>query len=480
MMRSILYLVLLSCGLFMACNDEPAFPDPGLDTIRDVRDTVRRDTLDTYFLEMHVNTQNGVQTIQILNGLNYRLEDEVSEYNGQKDFLFRYPVDLTRIDLENDTTLHYIVKVIDNDNRSYNKAFALTVKPFSAPTITVSGVEGTLGLVSPVFQLNVLFETGLNTIRSYAVEFEGETLDEYAFEEYFSEYRYSHVFSLELEKERDYTLTIRLTDSQGATKSKDVTLRLVELQRPIQVMINTYSNGNPRLNRILEFHYNKADDSLLDSISKTIYANSTTGVIEKPYTLYFTYNERKQVVCMSELNYSEGTKDSCMYEYDEAGRLLKVKGSDEDYDVECTEWYDDGRVKRWAYAKDMPVTNEAAWQYTPAGDPLMAEVWTDKKKRRLGTRFSSVVIPGYMPALPPWGLVDEEIETLLMHQCGVETVHTYDDRFGIDFESYWSEDPVAEFGYSTNVNGRLEKIVKRENKYGQYGISRDYIFVYDD
>ena len=132
-------------ALLIACNDEPTFPDPGLDTTRDVYDTVRRDTIDTYYIEMHVKTMYPVKKIEILNGLNYQLIEEINQYNGQKDFMFRHPIDLKPINLDKDTTMNYIVKVVDKDDRSYNKAFAFdssvvspTIPPiFNASTTSV-------------------------------------------------------------------------------------------------------------------------------------------------------------------------------------------------------------------------------------------------------------------------------------------------------------------------------------------------------
>ncbi|MEG2341225.1 MAG: hypothetical protein RSB69_10810, partial [Odoribacter sp.] len=130
MKNTILYIWVLLAGLLAACNDDPEFPDPGLDATSNVRDTVRRDTMDVYYLEMRVKAPNGVNTIQVLNGLNYAELDRLDEYAGQSDFLLRYAVDLKEI-TDRDTILNYLIKVEDNDMRSYNKAFQLVVKRFS-------------------------------------------------------------------------------------------------------------------------------------------------------------------------------------------------------------------------------------------------------------------------------------------------------------------------------------------------------------
>lgn len=484
-MKFLLYIFLFMGALLIACNDEPTFPDPGLDTTRDVYDTVRRDTIDTYYIEMHVKTMYPVKKIEILNGLNYQLIEEINQYNGQRDFMFRHPIDLKPINLDKDTTMNYIVKVVDKDDRSYNKAFALTVKPFSAPTITVSGVDGTLGLVNSVFELNVHFETGFHKIHSYKLSFEDEVLDEKMMGDSLSEYYYSYVCNLQMEKERDYKLNIQLTDDQGNSRDKTIILRLIELQKPIKVIRNTISSGNAKLNRELEFHYNPTNPEQLDSISGIIYSN-----IERPYTLRFEYDDKGRVVLLEEWSI-EGDNEwqlsnSFSYEYDDNGRLLKAIGKNDDYNVICTDWYDDGRVKRWAFRKDMPVTNEAAWQISDSGEYMLAEKWSVTGKRALGTQFSAVAIPTYLPSLPSFfpytpGVTYEEVKMLLFERYGVNVIHEYNENLGLNFDEYDSLTPRYTFGYVTNINGRLEKITKRElSRYGDWAVAGEYIFVYKD
>ena len=87
-MKSLLY-ILLALSLFCACSDEPEFPDPGLDTTRTSRDTVRLDTIDAYMISMNVEAPNGIESIQLLNGRNYEvLEEFTEEYSRNEEFHF--------------------------------------------------------------------------------------------------------------------------------------------------------------------------------------------------------------------------------------------------------------------------------------------------------------------------------------------------------------------------------------------------------
>ena len=226
MRNRLLYILILLFGVLWACSDEPGFPDPGLDTTRASVDTVRRDTIDTYRISMDISAPNGVEKIQVLNGRNYSVIQEFAdEYCGRKEFTFDYDVDLREI--VNDTTLLYIVKVIDRNMRSYNKGFTLNVKKFSSPVIKIAGASDVLGLVSSVFQLKVQFETGLNTINSYQVLFENEVVDEGSFPDtLMHEYKYKQVIDVEMEKDQEYDLRVKLVDNKGTVGEKTMKLRL--------------------------------------------------------------------------------------------------------------------------------------------------------------------------------------------------------------------------------------------------------------
>lgn len=494
-MKQLLIYCLFILGLSMAaCNDTPTFPDPGLDSTRSAFDTVRRDTIDTYYLEMNVKAPNGIYSIQILDGLTYKEIDRLDEYNGKTNFLLRYPIDLSDI-TDEDKTLKYIVKVIDNDMRSYNKAFSLTVKRFSTPTITFSGANGILGLISPVFELKAFFETGLNTIESYKVTFEGETIDEGTVEGAVSEYNYSHICNLPMEKEQTYRIAISLTDNKGTTNEETMELRLIEMERPLQVFIFNYNTaGTRKLNRSLEFVYNSQHPDQLERLDGIIYSTVLIEGVsqekQKPFSYNFSYTDFGFVERMEEYegnitNSEMVLGDAWTYIYDDTQRLTDIKNDEESpYDFKMGEWYEDNRVKGYAYFPDYPILEQTCWQTSATGDNVMADVWLISKKRALGTRMSAITIPSYLPSLPPFipknpGTSYEDMQVLLMWQYGFETIHEYDDSKKGDFESYASVDPKIEYSYVTNVNGRLEKIIKRTVYKGERSLSREYLFIYE-
>ncbi|MFR5658443.1 MAG: hypothetical protein ACLUDU_10935, partial [Butyricimonas faecihominis] len=238
MKKNIFYLLLLVIGAW-ACLDEPEFPDPGLDATKSSIDTVRRDTIDTYWIAMNITAPNGIERIQVLNGRNYQVIEEFSsEYRGQKDVQFEYPVDLTSINV--DTTLQYIVKVVDQRMRSYNKGFTLHVRKFSSPDIKVVGGADMMGLVSPVFELKALFETGLKPMASYRVLLGNEVIDENVFSDTLVyQYAYKRMIDTKMDWGKDYTIRIELKDNEGTLGVKEMKLRLIEMKRPFKIAKST-------------------------------------------------------------------------------------------------------------------------------------------------------------------------------------------------------------------------------------------------
>jgi len=138
-MKKIFYTIgfgILAMLLFHACQTDPTFPDPGLE-IGDQRVEVRRDTADYYKINMKMKVPNGVKVIEILDATTLKPFVQIHDYDGQKNFDFNYNVDL-RSYLK-DTVLNYIVKVTDNDMRTFNQGIRISVKAFSFPEIKLVG-----------------------------------------------------------------------------------------------------------------------------------------------------------------------------------------------------------------------------------------------------------------------------------------------------------------------------------------------------
>ena len=427
-MKSLLY-ILLALSLFCACSDEPEFPDPGLDTTRTSRDTVRLDTIDTYMISMNVEAPNGIERIQLLNGRNYEvLEEFTEEYRGMKNFIFEYPVDLTGLQV--DTTLLYIVKVIDKDMRSYNKGFTLNVLKHSAPEIKLVGTSEILGLVSPVFEIKMLFETGLNTIRSYRVLFEGNVVDEATFDEPLHEYKYKNIFDVDMIMGEEYSLRIELTDDKGTVGVKDLKLRLIEAKRPRKVTVSTSEKG---LAADIEFYYNELNR--LDSLVCTNYRKQMVNgqlINVGYYSRYdFEYTEEGMV---SRIVYVSGDGER-INEYSYVSGTKQLSGiCDPEYpssDITIAEWYNDGNVKSYYVGTNAIPIDDIYYTDDLKGDSkIFAEYWVARGARQHCVDMTSIQIPTYFPELPPvlCGTKNYWAELFLYKYAFAKTIETETEK----------------------------------------------------
>lgn len=467
MKNKLLYMMLLLFGTMWACNDEPEFPDPGLDATRSSIDTVRRDTIDRYVISMDISAPNGVESIQVLNGRNYEIIDEFTEeYRGMTEFTFDYIVDLTEIVV--DTTLQYIVKVIDQNMRSYNKGFTLYVRKFSSPEISIVGEAEVLGLVSSVFQLKALFETGLNTIASYRVLFEGEVIDEQSFPDtLMHEYQYSKVISVDMEEDREYTLAIELTDNEGTVGRKEMGVRLIEMIRPVSITM--VKDGS--IKRLMELFYDE-ENNRLDSMLVTIYSQVLVdGYLqdrERHFRYDFQYTDEGMVSSWVYTNVDEGEEsNNCVFTYID-GTRVKTVDREEGYSnaLDVQEWYDHGGVKSYYVGTNAILVDDI--HYTPEidGEGMVFSEYvtssnrTNTQYRQHAEDMTAVLIPTYFPELPPLmlGSPDNIWQDLFMYKY-VFAVTKYTYREGNE-ETSWVT-------YTTDTNGRL--LTLRRSEEGYYG-----------
>lgn len=483
-MKHFITLIILLSIFFSSCEKDPIFPDPGLDAKLDVRDTIRRDTIDTYFLQMFIKAPNGVKHIEILDGLNYKELDKVTEYESQKFVDFKYPIDLKNLP-DRDTTLNYIVKVIDKNLRSFNKAFSILVKKESWPTITMKGFNGTLGVTNPVFKLSVFFETGLNNLKRYSIIFEEDMISEKTFDTEVSEYKFEEIVSLKIEKGKEYVLKIELEDSEGNIEMEEMKVVLLEKKHPKKVMV--YQYGKSSVNREFYFRYNK--DYELDSINAILFATSTTGIYELPRTISFVFNENNQLNQLIELGETlAGPYENIYYyEYDSQHRLTKVHtGSDnQNLDIIVTSWHDNGEVKSYTRRNKPLSALDIPYMKISETETICAEGWLSAStSRTIVTSMSPISIPTYTGTVPllfptnPTQVAD--LALLLAYKYGPETEHTYRVNIGNDFEGYKPYNPLKQFTYITAKDGNLEKIIIN-NIHAVTGAAtkfREYIFTY--
>ena len=473
-MKKIISIFFVLIGMAWACSDEPTFPDPGLDATRTSIDTVRRDTIDHYLISMDISAPNGVEKIQVLNGRDYSVIEEFSDgYYGQTELTFVYDVDLREI--VTDTTLLYIVKVIDQDMRSYNKGFTLCVKKFSSPDITIVGGADVLGLVSSVFELKALFETGLNTIAGYRVLFEGNVVDEGNFSDTLvHEYKYKQVLSEEMEKEREYLLEIELTDDKGTVGRQEMKLRLVDMKRPVKVTVSTASG----LNREIEFCYSQEDrlDSMFYTIYQRVLVDGYYQTREVRYRYDFHYSEEGMVSDWAYTDLESGEEtDNCVYTYLSGTQRVKTIDTKEGYSkaIDVQEWYGHGGVKSFYEGTSALLVDNI--HYTPeiSGDGAVFSEYVSSTNRgdtyrQHAENMSAILIPTYFPELPPimLGSIDRFWQDLFFYKyVFANTVYTYRE----------GNAQTSQVSSSTDTMGRLTNLRRTISSTSYY----DYIFTYE-
>ncbi len=168
----LLLSLLAACMLLAACQDDPEFPDPGFE-VKDKTIELRRDTIDTYVLEFNMEVPNGVNLIEVINGNDYTVIEQVDAYNGQTSFVFSYHIDLTPF--EQDTLLNYIVRVKDNNDRSISKGLTLDVKKKSTPEVLFVGGDR-ISVAAPAVLAKARISTGMAPIESISIHFDNEEM----------------------------------------------------------------------------------------------------------------------------------------------------------------------------------------------------------------------------------------------------------------------------------------------------------------
>lgn len=236
----IIRMFLLAIILLPACENNPEFPDPKFDSNATRNIEVRRDTADLVRLGCWMDVPNGIDYIEVLNGQSYQLIEKLEQYRGAEQLEFTYPIDIS--DIVKDTTLAYIVKVYDLKMRTYNKAFVVQVKRFSAPEINlVSGVN--TSVLMDVAPVQAEISTGLIPIRYVKVMLDGEEVFEYAPEEEVSEYFLDYLLE-DLYELKKYSVQIILEDREGRRSSKELfVFRIDKIEKPVKILCGGYLKG---------------------------------------------------------------------------------------------------------------------------------------------------------------------------------------------------------------------------------------------
>ncbi|MGJ5642391.1 hypothetical protein [Formosa sp. S-31] len=418
MKKNLVYTLLLGVFgllLFQACQDDPEFPDPGFE-ITDQRVEVRRDTADFYNVHMTMKVPNKVDVIEVLDGLNYDLVETIDEYHGKTNFDFDYLVDLTGI--QKDSVLNYIIKVTDQDLRSFNRGIRISVKGFSFPEIKLVG--GTdVAVAAPAYVVKGTISTGLNTIESVRVVFDGEvqySYDAIPGEELHEMDLSAQVLLGNLEEGVRYPIDIIISDNTGQESTTVVNVRKSNLvKKPYKILWKNSQdvqteitptfdeNGNlvtfvvafPNNGSVRQtsFEYNELN---MVSVMRYRAYDSPGGTFPRENVFYFNYIPgTKQLETITEQEFG----------YDENGNL----SSESAVSTQSSQFvYEGESTKVLSFRRSSTVSDVYYSDPFNLGEYVYGEYFQSQSyigsntvRRQHREDYDPVLIPTYIEGLPP-------------------------------------------------------------------------------
>jgi len=451
-------------GLLYACEEVPLFPDPGFDFTSDKNVEVRRDTADHYDIVMRMNVPNGVDKIELLNGLSYKVITTINDYKGQTQFDFTYRVDLSSYNV--DTTFYYIIKVTDKDARSFNRGMTIKLRRFSIPEIFTNGGDH-IGLTSPIYMLRAKITTGMNYIDSIKISFEGKVKKIIVPDKQKSDTIINELVTIGgLEWNKEYRLDISAKDNKGQETVKTLILLRKDLQKPKSLLYyesgvfwGTFYFEYDSSNRLSKMTW---DYTRISQKYTYTYTYNDLGMVSRvdwqhydPYNLYISYNHDKYyyLTGTTQLNYVTSQTEKL---YD-TGAF--VSNTETKY-IENVTYNSNGTIKSVVAGANL-IDNIS---YDPGfadGDWVFAEYWytpysairTQYRQRRID--FQPVFMPTYNEYLPPFtsdsGYMREMINALFFHKY----IFGKNER-----TSNPSYDKESSYTYTTDTEGRIVKIVR--------------------
>ncbi len=421
-------LIFLAIFFFGACQDNPSFPDPGFDLSADKKIEIRRDTADSYDLRLDINAPNGIEKIVILNGITYEILEEFTEYRGETKLDFIYTIDFSS--MSSDTTLNYIINVIDQDNRNFNKSFVIDLKGFSVPNIKMPN-SGIIGVSAPAVTVKALITTGMNNIENIKVYFDGEQRLDIIPDTVTSSYGLFETLLIDIDFGEDHILRIDVQDDVNQITSKEVIVKKVELKKPVKIKL--YKDNN--YTGYMFFEYDGLDRVSGFIYDKVYYANTTTGVNIDTVRHNYSFNYNAQgVVDTVKVDYITKNQTyhyyyTYVYEYAaDTKELMQIReyketeyldGSPSEYDedviADAFNYNADGTVKSFI-AGSRTISGISYEEGFVDNEKLFAEYWytnissISEKNRQKKDLFAPVSIPTYFEELPPFVKIYNEKE----------------------------------------------------------------------
>ncbi len=445
--------------LFLACEEDPEFPDPKFDSVGVRTSEVRRDTADVTHLKCFIDAPNGIDRIEILEGRSYEVLDVLEEYRGIKELEFDYQVDIS--DIMRDTSLAYIVKVYDLKYRTYNKAFVVNVRKFSIPEVIVTGGE-TVSTDLDAYSIRALLTTGMIPISQVRLTVDGVEQEIPEVEEGVTEYQLACRISLRRQKE--YKVQILLEDMNGRRTTKNLKIfRVREMDKPVKIICG----GQNQYEILLRY-------DAQNRITAIDFTNHYLFGIN-----YEKINGKDVITSVTQSGYGAENPDyiSYIYQYDENGLLQSLKevwGSRVTPQIDKC-YYDGDRLT--GFIAGSVTVKEIAYEDLPGLGTIMSEVWISSfpaiqgKNRVKATEFQTMKIPTYFNELPYPMLVPFKVSTVFQDVFLSRYVY-------LKMVKYLDVSSVANnFSYETDEKGRLSTLTRVVNS-GASSTSRAVVYYY--
>lgn len=452
-------LLLLLAG---ACQDDPRFPDPGFDLMTGKNITIRRDTADHYMISLKVNAPAGIDVIQILDGRNYEVLEELPGYKGRKEFEFQYTVSFEEIPQTQDSVLMRMVRIVTLDSRAYNSSFKLNVKKLSVPEVFLPH-NNILGVASPIVGIRALITTGIHTIAGIRVSIEGQ--EQYVVPaaeiQGLSEYKLTTNIQYPFVRDKEYLMQIEVTDDKGQVHREDIMVKGVEVKKPKSIQYEM--NGKPY--GLYTFVYDEQNRIKQADFENHISASTSTKA-------EFVYREDGKVTLVNYLYGDWPWQQYMKFEYDGEGKLTtstlgRYMIEDESQTfvfplVQNFVYREDGTVRSF----DAGINTLEEIQYIDGflpGEKICVESWPTllssiaKGMRREKADFVPILFPTYIEGLPIFCMPQfmAEFNDIFCYKY----VYT---RLQPGYENTQSETLFwASYTYTTNEDGMLETFVRK-------------------
>jgi hypothetical protein len=492
MRKNLLYILLLGVfGLFMqSCQNTPEFPDPGFE-LTDQRVEVRRDTADYYDIKMQMKVPNKVKEIVILDATDYSLVETIDSYNGKTNFQFDYRVDISSI--EEDTVLNYIIKVTDQEGRSFNRGIRISVKRFSFPEIKLTGGTN-IAVAAPAYYVKGTVSTGLNTIASVKVVFQGA--EQYTYTPADGEALHEMplkalVFFGTLDPNLSYPINIIITDDQGQESTTVITVRKSnEFLKPTRI---NYRNASNILIYIIPTYDSEGKITAYD------FNWTNTG---NNYRQEFKYNDMDMV---TEIKYSSidanGYKSSDLIHtvtyVTGTKKIAKIESEDIDYLTDGSTSTTGVLIESslWTYDSNNKLTDikvgtssiKSVYFSDPfnLGENVFGDYWqststtyaTSTNRRQKRTEYDPILMPTYMEGLPVFFKTSSVLLNVYndLFQCKYVPVRTENYIIPPSTSALLGPE-LPTYTYETDNDGNLTTIYK-QNNYSKK--TETYSFFYD-